>query len=102
MMLQTGDLVFDTTTGASVQVLEKIEAWGYISYRVFNPATGKVYKAAEEQLNIDSGTNAYCSQNQAIIFRMIFTSVSAALKYRSQTCFLCLIPLHLRMREIST
>lgn len=58
-MLQTGDLVFDTTTGASVQVLEKIEAWGYISYRVFNPATGKVYKAAEEQLNIDSGTNAY-------------------------------------------
>jgi SNF2 family DNA or RNA helicase len=59
MMLQTGDLVFDTTTGASVQVLEKIEAWGYISYRVFNPATGKVYKAAEEQLNIDSGTNAY-------------------------------------------
>lgn len=49
-MLQTGDLVFDTTTGASVQVLEKIEAWGYISYRVFNPATGKVYKAAEEQL----------------------------------------------------
>ena len=39
---------------------------------------------------------------QGIIFRMIFTSVSAALKYRSQTCFLCLIPLHLRMREIST
>ena len=42
-----------------MQVLERIEAWGYISYRVFNPATGSVYKASEEQLNKDGGTNTY-------------------------------------------
>lgn len=58
-MLKTGDFVFDKTAGASVQVLDRIEAWGYISYRVFNPATGKVYKATEDQLNTDSGTNTY-------------------------------------------
>lgn len=50
-MLSIGDFVFDTTAQANVQILEKIEAWGYISYKVFNPATGQVYKASEEQLN---------------------------------------------------
>ena len=58
-MLKTGDFVFDKATGANVQVLDRIEAWGYISYRVFNPSTGKVYKVTEEQLNKDSGTNTY-------------------------------------------
>ncbi|MCH4095446.1 MAG: DEAD/DEAH box helicase [Acidaminococcus provencensis] len=58
-MLKTGDFVFDKATGANVQVLDRIEAWSYISYRVFNPSTGKVYKVAEEQLNKDGGTNTY-------------------------------------------
>ena len=43
-MLETGKFAFDTVNSASVQILEKIEAWGYTSYRVFNPATGTVYK----------------------------------------------------------
>lgn len=58
-MLKIGDFAFDTSTGANVQVLERIEAWGFTSYRVFNPATGTVYKVAEEQLNIEGGTNTY-------------------------------------------
>lgn len=58
-MLKTGDFAFDTVTGANVQVLEKIEAWGYVSYRVFNTATGAVYKASAEQLNVDGGSNSY-------------------------------------------
>ena len=58
-MLKIGDFAFDTSTGANVQVLERIDAWGFTSYRVFNPATGTVYKVAEEQLNIEGGTNTY-------------------------------------------
>ena len=58
-MLKIGDFAFDTSTGANVQVLERIEAWGFTSYRVFNPASGTVYKVAEEQLNIEGGTNTY-------------------------------------------
>ena len=58
-MLQIGDFAFDTSTGANVQVLERIEAWGFTSYRVFDPATGTVYKVAEEQLNKEGGTNTY-------------------------------------------
>lgn len=58
-MLKTGDFVFDTASGANVQVLDRIEAWGYVSYRVFNPVTGTVYKASEAQLDKDGGTNTY-------------------------------------------
>ena len=39
-MLEIGDFAFDTLEQANVQVLEKIEVWGYVSYKVFNPATG--------------------------------------------------------------
>ena len=53
-MLNVGDFAFDTTTGKNVRILEKIDVWGYVSYKVFNPATGKVYKVSEEQLDIEN------------------------------------------------
>lgn len=49
-MFSIGEFVFDTVTNAKVQVLEKIEMWGYVSYKVFNSATGKVHKVTEAQL----------------------------------------------------
>ena len=58
-MPETGRFAFDTLNNVSVQILEKIEAWGYTSYRVFNPANGAVYKVSAEQLKEDGGTNAY-------------------------------------------
>ena len=58
-MLNTVDFVFDTIEKANVQILERIEAWGYVSYRVFNPATGRVYKANEEQLDASGGKLQY-------------------------------------------
>lgn len=58
-MLNAGDFVFDTIEKANVQILERIEAWGYVSYKVFNPATGRVYKANEEQLSSSGSTLQY-------------------------------------------
>lgn len=58
-MYSIGDFVFDTIEKANVQVLEKIEAWGYTSYKVFNPATGRVYKANEEQISSSGSTMQY-------------------------------------------
>lgn len=55
-MLKIGDTVFDIGNGVKVQVLERIEAWGFVSYRVFNPAIGTVYKVTEEDLT--TGGNA--------------------------------------------
>ncbi len=53
-MPNIGDFAFDAISGTNVQVLEKIEVWGYVSYKVFNPSTGKIYKVTEEQLNVGS------------------------------------------------
>lgn len=58
-MLEVGKFAFDMANSVNVQILEKIEAWGYISYRVFNPASGQVYKLSEEQMKEDGGTNTY-------------------------------------------
>lgn len=61
-MLTTGDFVFDIIEKANVKILEKIEAWGYVSYKVFNPSTGRVYKATEEQLS-STGSNTQYDEN---------------------------------------
>lgn len=61
-MFNIGDFVFDTATGANVQVMERIELWGYTSYKVFNPANGSVYKATSEQLKT-GGNEAQLDEN---------------------------------------
>lgn len=35
-MLKAGDLAFDKDKGINVQVLERLDVWGYVSYRVFD------------------------------------------------------------------
>ena len=62
-MYNTGDFAFDTVAGANVQILERIEMWGYTSYKVFNPATGRVYKTTEEQLNTSGGSTIQYDEN---------------------------------------
>ena len=61
-MLNIGDFVFDTIAGANVQIMERIELWGYTSYKVFNPANGSVYKATGEQLKM-GGSEAQLDEN---------------------------------------
>lgn len=58
-MYKIGDVVFDTNAKTNVQVLERIVAWGYTSYRVFNSSTGVVYKVTEEQLVCESLANIF-------------------------------------------
>lgn len=61
-MFNTGDFVFDELAVANVQVMERIELWGYTSYKVLNPATGSVYKATEEQLH-KGGSDVQLDEN---------------------------------------
>ena len=58
-MVDIGDIAFDKTTGTNIQILEKIDVWGYTSYKVFNQATGKVYKISEDQLDFDKKDTIY-------------------------------------------
>ena len=85
-MLNIGDFAFDTTTGTNVQVLEKIDVWGYVSYKVFNPATGKVYKVSEEQLNIESSGFLY-DENY-----LRYVTLLSKIKTRPQAAFCPLFP----------
>lgn len=58
-MLKAGDLAFDKDKGINVQVLERLDVWGYVSYRVFDSSTGTVYKVMADNLSESSGTNIY-------------------------------------------
>ena len=58
-MFNIGDFAFETASSTNVQILEKIDVWGYVSYKVFNPSTGTVYKVSEEQLNSESSGITY-------------------------------------------
>lgn len=61
-MFNIGDFVFDTIAGVNVQIMERIELWGYTSYKVFNPANGSVYKVTGEQLKM-GGSEAQLDEN---------------------------------------
>jgi len=49
-MPSVGDYVFDKTKNERVQVLEIIEIWGFVSYKVFNTSTGTVYKLSADNI----------------------------------------------------
>ena len=49
-MFSVGDYVFDTNKKERVQVIECNEAWGFLSYLVFNAATGQIYKLPAEHV----------------------------------------------------
>ena len=53
-MLEIGSYAYDKETGQNVMVLECIDLWGYISYKVFDAASGSVYKVGEDRLVADS------------------------------------------------
>ena len=44
-----------------VQVIERNELWGYVSYKVYDPVDGNIYQIASDYLDeLDKG---YCSEN---------------------------------------
>lgn len=58
-MIEVGDVVYDGNASANVRVLEINEAWGYTTYKVFNPSTGVIYRADADQLQKDGGDTVY-------------------------------------------
>lgn len=61
-MLEIGSYAYDKENGQNVMVLESIDLWGYISYKVFDAASGTVYKVGEDRLVADSD-NSRCDEN---------------------------------------
>ena len=56
-MFDIGSYVLDKQNNERVQIIESKTVWGYVSYRVYNPITGRVYKLAEEALELEKTVN---------------------------------------------
>ncbi len=50
-MFGIGETAYDKEKKRRVRILKRCEAWGYISYQVYDPAAGCVYSVTEEQLS---------------------------------------------------
>lgn len=56
-MFSIGENVIEKKSGLSVQIVDTTELWGYTSYKVFNPATGEVYKINDNEIEKVSSSN---------------------------------------------
>lgn len=52
-MFSIGDFAYDLVRNEKVDILEKNEIWGYISYRVYNPISKEIYNLSSEQIMKD-------------------------------------------------
>jgi superfamily II DNA/RNA helicase len=50
-MFKIGDSAYDKLTGARVKVLERVELWGYVTYKVYSPETKQVYALSSQHLS---------------------------------------------------
>jgi len=53
-MFKIGDYVFDKNTNDRVQIVDVSTIWGFVSYKVFNPATGVVYKLSADAVEAEA------------------------------------------------
>jgi SNF2 family DNA or RNA helicase len=61
-MFRPGDYAYDKTNNERVQIVSATEAWGFASYKVYNPITRTVYKLTVDALDsasTDSKNESY-------------------------------------------
>lgn len=58
-MLLTGDYAYDLIKNEKVEILERTEIWGFITYRVYNLLSHKIYKLNSDQIGNNSDTLNY-------------------------------------------
>lgn len=58
-MYSIGQYVFDVTTKERVQIIEVCEAWGFVSYKLYNPSSGLVYNLAANEISTEAPEETY-------------------------------------------
>ena len=53
-MFKIGDFVFDKNSNDRVQIVDVSIVWDFVSYKVFNPVTGVVYKLSADSVEAES------------------------------------------------
>lgn len=56
-------MAYELNTKSYVQIVEKIDLWGYTSYKVYNLSTGDVYKLSENELAPDNKREQVLDEN---------------------------------------
>ncbi len=58
-MYSAGEWLKNNISGEKVQIIERIEVWGYTSYKVYNPVLGQIEKIPEHQLSGITSESVY-------------------------------------------
>ena len=53
-MYKPGEYTYDKVNNERVQILAVSEVWGFVSYKVFNPSTGAVYKLSVDSVSAET------------------------------------------------
>ena len=57
--MDTSNYVIDITSQEKVQIIEKIDLWGFTTYKVYNPISKKVYTLSSDQIGEDGDKQRY-------------------------------------------
>ena len=72
-MFNIGDFVFDKNRKERVQIVDITTVWGFVTYKVFDPVTGAVYKLAADAVEAEareSHANEYTLRYLAMLARI--------------------------------
>ena len=72
-MFNIGDFVFDKNRKERVQIVDITTVWGFVTYKVFDPVTGAVYKLAADAVEVEareSHANEYTLRYLAMLARI--------------------------------
>ena len=104
-MFKPGDCVYDTKNRTRVQIVDASTVWGFVSYKVFNPSTGVVYKLSSESVTVEveqDHSNEYYLRYVAMLAKIKSETSEGILSKLSSGIIPLPHQLHVLSRAVST
>lgn len=104
-MFKPGDCVYDTKNRTRVQIVDASTVWGFVSYKVFNPTTGVVYKLSSESVTVEveqDHSNEYYLRYVAMLAKIKSETSEGILSKLSSGIIPLPHQLHVLSRAVST
>lgn len=104
-MFKIGDYAFDSKNNDRVQIIDMDMVWGFVSYKVFNPNTGKVYKLPADALSLETSninSNEYYLRYVAMLAKIKSETSEGVLSKLSNGIIPLPHQIHVLTRAVST
>lgn len=104
-MFKTGDYAFDSKNNNRVQIVDVSTVWGFVSYKVFNPSTGAVYKLPSDAVSAEARqehTNEYYLRYVAMLAKIKSETSASILSKLSSGIIPLPHQIHVLNRAVST